>query len=41
MSTSLSVFAPDTTLRQQFIDAYYSNAIAAAQKQPITDGYQW
>jgi hypothetical protein len=40
MSASLSVFTPDVTLRQQFMDAYNTNAIAMAQKVSTTDGYQ-
>jgi hypothetical protein len=41
MSASLSVFTPDVALRQQFIDAYNTDAIAMAQKVSTTDGYQW
>jgi transposase InsO family protein len=41
LSASLSVFTPESSLRQQFIDAYDADAIAAAQKKSITDGYQW
>ena len=41
ISASLSVFTPDTTLRQQFIDAYNTDAIAMAQKVSITNGYHW
>jgi hypothetical protein len=41
ISASLSVFTPDTTLRQQFINAYNTDAIAMAQKISTTDGYQW
>jgi hypothetical protein len=41
MSASLSVFTPGVTLRQQFIDAYNTDAIAMAQKVSTTDGYQW